>query len=141
MSDIILTRQQCFEDFTLNFDFFLIVILHIAVFEQVFSKFRDHKNTPTPDANGWHFTVLTSHFYNFTCFGFPFHACSSQNSLIFRKYLKENRSSELYLQLSFKYFAKLFSNILQNYFQIFCKIIFKILTCPDDTGPLNLQHE
>ena len=46
---------------------------------------------------------------------------------IFRKYLKENCSSELYLQLSFKYFPNLcfISNLFSN-----------CMTGPDDTGPV-----
>ena len=53
----------------------------------------------------------------------------SLTKAIFTKYLKENCSSEFYLQLSIKYF--LFKLMLE--FQI----IFKIIIDPDDTGRVN----
>ena len=49
---------------------------------------------------------------------------------IFRKYLKKNCSSELYLQLSFKYFVKS---------KLYSKVIFISMTDPDDAGQVNLK--
>ena len=54
----------------------------------------------------------------------------SLTKAIFRKYLKENYSTELYLNLSFKYFANLY----------FIPFLFtKSVAGPNDIGEVDLQ--
>ena len=50
---------------------------------------------------------------------------------ILRKYLKDNCSSELYLQLSLKYFADIC---------FILKLFPKTMTDPEDTGRVDLQQ-
>ena len=51
---------------------------------------------------------------------------------IFRKYLKDNFSSELFLQLSFKYLKKI---------MLYSKVIFKSMIRPDNTGQVGSMHQ